>query len=507
MLKSIFSNWFGMLVLGVISVILTPAMIHHLGNMYFGMWALAGSVLDYSGLLDMGMRSTLFRYVAYYRGANERKKLNETFVTGMVIALVAACVCFSVFLCLASILPAFFKFAGDDRTTFGLLIVLMGASTSVLLPGHFLAAYLRGLERFDLYNLGATVYGVVRAILLLTLLKLGYGIRAVAWGVLAAAVLHLWFQGLLVRRADLNLEISLKQLNWKRTSEMFNFGFYSFLYNSGEALRYYTDSFVIGRMLAVALVTPFSVATRLMEYFKMIAGGVSGPIMVRLSELSGKELDVALREEFLRSTRFSMLLSVFVGGLMILDGKAIIRLWMGPDFIGSYQILLVLTVAYIVTWGQVSSPLLLFARARHHRALSWWTLVEGAANLFLSILWAPRYGLLGVAFGTAVPLLISKLFVQPWYVLKDLGMSTWEYLKGGLARATLAGVAFLGVSWFFSPSVSSPVTYSSLFYACVWQTLLFVILSFLFGLSKTDRRTVKTVGRRFAMSFGIARSL
>ena len=46
MLRNIFSNWFGLLVLGIISVILTPAMVHGLGNVSYGMWALVGSLLD-----------------------------------------------------------------------------------------------------------------------------------------------------------------------------------------------------------------------------------------------------------------------------------------------------------------------------------------------------------------------------------------------------------------------------------------------------------------------------
>ena len=79
MLKNIFSNWLGLVVMGLISVVLTPAMVHGLGPLYYGMWALVGSLVDYSGMLDMGMRATLFRYVAFFRGANQRDSLNQTF--------------------------------------------------------------------------------------------------------------------------------------------------------------------------------------------------------------------------------------------------------------------------------------------------------------------------------------------------------------------------------------------------------------------------------------------
>lgn len=506
MLKNILSNWFGMLMLGIMSVILTPAMVHGLGNMYFGMWALAGSILDYSGLLEMGMRATLFRFVAYFRGANQRKELNETFSVGMVVALVAMSACLLLSLCLPTLLSAFFKFTGKDRTTFAWVIILMGASIAFSFPGQYLGAYLRGLERFDLYNLGLIFYGAARTTLLLILLKLGGGVLAISSGVFAATIFFVIFNWFLVRRADPDLEISFRHLNLKRARDMVNFGFYSFINNAGETLRFSTDSFVIARMLGISLVTPFNIATRLTEYFKMLIGGICGPIMVRLSVLSGKESLEELREEFLRSTRFSMLLSIFIGSLLILDGKTLIRLWVGPSLLESYPILVVLTIAYIVTWGQSPSPLLLFARARYHRALSWWTLIEGVANLFLSIIWATKYGLLGVALGTAVPLLASKLFVQPWYILKDLDLSAWQYFERGLARASFVGVIFMGMSWSVSQKIVPSDSYLSFLLACGWQSLFFLVLAYVLGLPESDRSTVRATGRHLAMAMRIVKS-
>ena len=507
MLKHIFSNWMGLIVLGSISAILMPAMVHGLGSLYYGMWVLVGSLIDYSGLLDLGMRATVFRYVAYFKGADRRSDLNETFATGLVIAVSAMCLCASAFFGLAFVLPSFFKFGGADKVTFFRVILLMGASLSIAIPGQFLSAYLRGLDRFDLYNLGLIVHGILRGALLLIILKMGFGIIPVTTGVLAGAIFFLVLHWRLVRWADQGLTVSFKQLNWRRTREMFSFGFYSFVYNSGETLRYSTDSFVIGRMLTVALVTPFSVATRLMEYFKTLSGGVSGPLMVRITGLTGKERHHELRTEFLRSTRFSMLLCLFIGGLLIVDGKTLIRLWVGPQYLISYSILVVLTIAYIALLGQTPSSLLVFAHARHHRALSWWTLAEGALNLLLSVWWARKYGLLGVALGTAIPLIASKVLVQPWYALRDLSISWWRYFRQGLARPLVAGGIFLTVSWFLTNRFNMPLNLIELALTCACQTLLFVALTYLVGLSKVDKGTVREQGRRLVTALGLARSL
>ena len=491
--------------LGVISAILTPTMVHGLGNMYYGMWALAGSLVDYSGLLDMGMRTALFRYVAYFRGAKQRDAQNQTFVSGLAICTGLMIVSFLVFGILAFILPSFFRFTGHDRTAFFWVAMLMGWAVSVALPGQFLSAYLRGLERFDLYNLGLIVHGILRASLLIALIKLGHSVVAVTFGVFVMSVFFLIFHAVLVKWADRELKISWKNLQWERTKEMVQFGFYSFVNNSGETLRYSTDSFVIGRMLNVALVTPFSIATRLIEYFRSLSAGISGPVMVRFSELSGKGREDRLQEEFLRSTRFCMLFSVFVGGLLLVDGQSLIQLWLGPNFKSSYHILVVLTVGYIAMFGQVPCQLLIFARAKYHRSLSWLTLAEGAANLGLSIMWARKYGIVGVAMGTAVPLLISKLLAQPWFAMKDIGLSPWDYFGKGLALPTISGCFFVAGSWLLVSNTEITATFHGLVLACILQGLMFAAIAYLLGLTGSDRDAIKSYGRRLTASFGIGK--
>ena len=504
MLKQIFSNWMGYLALGVISAVLTPIMVHGLGNVYYGMWVIVGSLIDYSGLMDMGMRATVFRYVAFFKGANQRESLNETFTTGVAITFSAMCISTMAFVGLSFILPRFFRFTGHDKTIFMWAIILMGTALSVALPGQFLFAYLRGLERFDLYNLGMVIHAIIRGVTLFLLIKFGYGIIYVSAAVLILEVLFLIFRWFLVIWSDSGLKFSLKSLNWHRTREMFSFGFYSFLYNSGETLRYSTDSFVIGRLLSVALITPFSVATRLMEYFKVLSSGVNGPMMVRITGLAGKNAQSELQTQFLRLTRFSMLLCMFIGSLLIVDGKALILLWLGPPYLTSYSILVVLTVAYIALLGQNPSYVLVFAHARSHRALSWWTLGEGVANLLLSVWWARKYGLLGVALGTAIPLIVSKVLIQPWYALQDVGITWWRYFSQGLARPLVAGGAFMICSWFLTSHLGISSNLIELAFTCACQTLLFVGLTYFVGLSDVDKCTVREKGRRLVTALGIA---
>src|SRR6267143_6726455 len=89
MLRSIFSNWLGLVIMGVTSVILTPILIHGLGDFYYGLWILVASALDYYGVLDMGMRPALFRAVAWSKGANDRAAMHETLLSALAFTVAA----------------------------------------------------------------------------------------------------------------------------------------------------------------------------------------------------------------------------------------------------------------------------------------------------------------------------------------------------------------------------------------------------------------------------------
>src|SRR6266581_2800010 len=245
MFRNVFSNWVGLLITGVISVLLTPILIHRLGDFHYGMWILAGSVLEYYGLLDMGMRTAMFRYVSRSKGANDRSAMNEIFVSTLAFTFIVGLCILIVSVSLAGVLPGFFKLAGAARHTFEWLVLLLGISVAVTFPSRMLGAYLNGLGRFDLYNLTAVVTGVLRAVLIVAMLRLGYGVIAVAIIALGASLFSFAFQWFLVRHADPDLRFGAALAKWKRIRELISYGFFIFIYTAGDYLRFYTDSAVI----------------------------------------------------------------------------------------------------------------------------------------------------------------------------------------------------------------------------------------------------------------------
>lgn len=485
MVRNIFSNWLGFFFRGVISFALTPFLIRHLGDFQFGMWILVMSLIDYSGLLDLGIRPTLHRYVAKLSGANARRDLNEVTASALAISCVTGVVAVLITLVCVPMVPVLFGISGTAAVTFRWVLLLLGLNVAILFPAGVLGAYLCGVQRFDLVNLIVVLTTALRAIFIVVIVKLGHGIVGVAFGMLMASFITLFLHYVVVRRCDPQVSLNLRQANWPRVRELGGFSFYVVLNSAGDYLRFYTDSIVIARFLTIALITPFSVAGRLMEYFRTIINGLASPLVPKMSEMIGRGRPQEVVFLFLKGTRLAALLSGFIGAMLCLNGKGLLHFWVGQRFESSYYVLLVLTIGYVVTLSQLPSNVAIYAFARH-QLLGWWTLVEGAMNLVLSIYWGRKFGLLGVALGTTAPMLVTAFLFLPWNVMPLLKLRWQVYLREAIVRPFFATAAFIAICYLILGE-KQPENIWVFAGTVAWQTALFVVIAFALGISSMDR--------------------
>jgi hypothetical protein len=80
----------------------------------------------------------------------------------------------------------------------------------------------------------------------------------------------------------------------------------------------------------------------------------------------------------------------------------------------------------------------LYASARH-KLYAFLNAGEALGNLGLSILLVQHFGMIGVSLGTAIPLLVTRLILQPLYVCRALGLDQHAYYLH-IGRAALLAI-------------------------------------------------------------------
>src|SRR5271156_3450431 len=81
--KNVSSNWFSLGINVVVGLLLSPFILHRLGDTAFGLWVLIFSITGYYGMFDLGIRSSIVRYVSKFTATGDREELANLINTSL----------------------------------------------------------------------------------------------------------------------------------------------------------------------------------------------------------------------------------------------------------------------------------------------------------------------------------------------------------------------------------------------------------------------------------------
>ncbi len=287
-LKNVVSNWGGYVFSIVVTFFLSPFVVHHLGNSAYGVWVLMVSLTGYLGVLDMGVRSAVTRYVAKFHTLGNHEEASR--VASSSIAIFSAAGAVAVLLAGGVAIGGVRHFAIPEAYRFQAQVVLTIAGLTVatsLISGVF-GGILIGVQRFDLVNLVEVLNSGLRALVIVLALRSGRGIVTLALIQLAFSVtiglVNLW----MVFRLYPQLRIRIGFATRTHFGLIFSYSAYTFLLQVSSLLILYTDNVVVGLFLPVSLVTFFSIAGSLIEYSRGLTRGISSAITPLASKLDAE---------------------------------------------------------------------------------------------------------------------------------------------------------------------------------------------------------------------------
>lgn len=422
------SNWVSLAVNIAIGFLLTPFIIRSLGKTGYGIWVFVCSLIGYYGLLNLGVGSAITRYIARYSVQKDPKGLGEVASTALAIFSVTAILAIALSFMLAGTIADFFNVGPAERAGFVRLIWIVGLATGVSFPGSVFGAIITAREHYVAKNIVVVLQELLRAGLTVLFVTVGWGLLGVGLAPLIASVFGIICNVLLFRifAADITLRPSYAN---KRTLVMLLiYGGATTVISIADLLRINLDSFVIGKWMNMEAVGVYGVAALIVRYMARLISSTMGVLSPRFASLDGRGNKVELQRLFLRSLRISAFFSFGISFSAITFGPRFILVWAGADYSGAVPVLIIISAAYAFALSQNPSIILLYAMNKHHY-YAFYTILEAAANVLLSILLVGQYGILGVALGTAIPMLIIKCLVMPVYVSRVSGMSLFRYLK------------------------------------------------------------------------------
>ncbi len=440
--RNVLFNWFGTIANMAVGLFLAPFILHRLGDVAVGVWMMAVAAVAYFGLLDLGMQSSVLRFVSKGHEQKDHRGASEAIsaalwvriqISGLVLLLSAA---------LAWIFPHIFKvpaaLASDAREA----VLLIGATAAVSMSIGVVGGVLSALNRYDLQNYAGLAQTAVRATGIVLVLRAGHGIVALAVCELVAALVYNTLLVRIARRLYPELRIRLNKPKIETLKRVWTYSSYAFLTTVAIRLVYQTDNLVVGRFVSVAAVTPYGYANALCRYADQIVGAIGATFVPAASTYEAAGDTARLLMLYKQGTRATLAVSLPILITLILRGRSFIGLWIGPQYShDSGTVLVILCTALLFSFANRTASSIAYGIEKHKTGAIW-AIGEGVANLALSIVLVHRYGIYGVAIGTLVPSLFVHLVLWPGYVSKLVGLSYSEVVWRVWAPVYLSSLPF-----------------------------------------------------------------
>ncbi|HVI07317.1 MAG TPA: oligosaccharide flippase family protein [Candidatus Binatia bacterium] len=427
-IKNVGSSWFALGVNVVVGIFLSPFILHRLGDDAFGLWILIFSVTGYYGLFDLGIRSSIVRYIAKFSANNEHEEMKRLVNTAMFSYSCIGAAALLITLLATYYVDSIFRVPPAFLTTARWLLLMVGASVSLGFPVGVFSGILEGLQRFYLLNFTNISATLVRALLIVVALTHGRGLLMVAFITVSLPLLSGLINAAVVLHI-LPLRFGPQYVSRSSFGKIASYSGTTFLIIVAGRLRFKTDAMVIGTFVSAAAVTYFTIGSRLVDYASETVSSLA-QIFIPMSSQSQAKGDLdAVRKILILGNRACAFIIFPITAILTILGKSVIEAWVGPKYVAaSYPVLLVLLYPMTLMLAQSASGRTLWGLAKH-RTWAYVVLVEGVSNLVLSVLLVRPYGILGDAIGTAIPLTCSMIFFLPHHLCRLLGIKLRTYLQ------------------------------------------------------------------------------
>jgi O-antigen/teichoic acid export membrane protein len=472
--RNIVWNWAGTATQMLAGFVVAPFLVKTLGDTGYGLWILIASLTGYFDVLDFGLRASLGRTIALHRSQQNDAEATRAISTGFAVLCGQAMFVLGGTLFVVFAYFRIFDVPPEQATSAKIALSLVAANLAAIYLFAVFDAVLWAEQRFDLLN-GVDIPSVLcRMVLTFAIVGSGDSLVRLAAISLALTVASGIAKTLVVWRTDPKFKLSVASVCRDSSRQLFSFGVWCFLTTIARMATTQLGPLFIGARLTVALVTPYSIAQRLVTYAKSLVVVTTGVFTPYSTALHATERSADQRRLFLAGGKMCLLLSCFFAGYFIVLGEPLLVLWIGERMRPYWTLLMILAVGEVLPMSQGISESLLLAMGRH-RALALLGGAELAGIAILLATLADRYGILGVSIAFAVPAALTRGIASMLVACRMVGVSPRDYLSSAVLPvffvvAPLVAVLFLAArsmeidAW--PRLIAASAVYTSAYFIC-----------------------------------------
>lgn len=428
--------------------ILTREITAAIGKIDYGIWVLITSFIPFFLILDFGFNTTTSQITAKKIGAAQDKRLVEFYnATACLLILICAALLLITVL-LSYIFPSIFNIPSSLASNATTAFLIIGISGAIQILFSFVNSIIYGNDFIVLSRVLLICQQLINLVFCLYGLNYlpEFGLVNLAYSHLFSVIIALGISFVLIIK--LNLHFSWIKPDLAASKKMiachWPFSFRVFQSAILARILYNTDHIIIATLIGLVEVGKYEIALKLCLYSTYFSSAISLSTFPSFARMAGKKCD---KEETTKLFLTTQILSVGIGLLAFIwlwfFGQSAIELWVGANYTLSRDVFLAILATNLV--HVFSSPSANFLTAiGENKELVKSEALNASLNIFLSIVFAMQFGLIGVALGTLISATITSGWYVPFIASKKLNMTFFHFSK----RTLLVPVAYACLIFF-----------------------------------------------------------
>lgn len=397
----------------MLGLVMLPFNLAHLGKEQYGLWMLLGAVTVHFSTLELGYGSGLVKYIAHYRARRDAGALNEIASTMFCLFAGLAVLAYAIVTGVAFNLDRIFALTAAQADTGRSILLIIGVYVALNFPFSVFGGVISGFQRYDVNNFMAIVVSVIVALTNVGVLIAGYGLVTLVAATTSVRILAYFIYRRNAYRVFPALRIRPALFRRARLREVTGFSVYASIIDWAHKLNYQMDQIIIGIFLGSGAVAVWAPAERIASGVQRLTNQLNGVLFPAVVDSDASAQGERLQQILLQGTRLSLVMVVPIATALVMLADPLVRAWLGKQadaVAGCIPVIQILAIAVAIRVGNATGGTVLKG-AGEHRLLAWVNLGTGVVNAILSIALIGRFGLVGVAWGTLIPIAASAFLI------------------------------------------------------------------------------------------------
>lgn len=491
------ASWLSQVIRIGLNLLILPILFHAMNQEELGLWLILGQSTIFLGILtEAGFTPTITRRIAFAAGKSHagpdqpldeesRRDFADLLASGTIAYRFVSVGVFVLTFALGSLYLSQLDLREVSPTTAWIAWILLCFGYATTTWSGLWTALATGLGYVAAGTIIVTVVGIVTLLTQMLVVLVGGGLL---WLSMIAAI-----SGVVVRLAT-RLYVRRRQPQlfsipgrWDRAlmRNMVAPSIRSWLTAVGFALLFKTDQYFIALYVDTTQVPAYYAAYALLHNLAILALALGQASSIYVSQLWHKGSLEEIHDIVLRSLRVTLIMMACGGATLLVVGKDLIGVWIGPDHFAGYAVLTVLAAMFLVCVQQ--NAILTFSRATENEVYAVPFLVAGVLSLILSWALVQYLGLLGAPLAT----LLAQMLTTSWVVLRD-GLQRLQLSMVTYVRTCLLPLLPISLATYFATvavanSSVLPTAADRLLAGTAIAGCVFLASLWLFGFSPADR--------------------